>query len=145
MNPLYGETLSVLAHSTAMTKLAEAADLNVAVAAQHEQSQRCDAFFGKLLKFASERFGDGLLGKEANAIALASCAMSLRDTHAATGVKLAASFDQTASLLQKLACVAFTDSVLTEELLKAANEDTRTVQRLGREYGLAILGELLAT
>jgi hypothetical protein len=145
MNPLYAEVLGELAQSSALEKLAEQDERDLSICAQMEQAELCDQFFDRVQKCAHEHFPETVLPrKEAAVIEMARCMISLRDTHASTGVKLAASFDETAALVQKLAVATFVDQVLAEELEKTADEAIREVQRLGREYAVTLMRGLLA-
>lgn len=88
----------------------------------------------------------GLTVKEAMAANVSAVALSLHRTHADTGVKVAASPDQLASALAKLATAVLVDEVLIDQL-QMLEGDTKVAaeqcQRLGREYIVSLLNELL--
>lgn len=88
----------------------------------------------------------GYTTKEAAAIRFVDAAMQLFETHLDTGVKVAADPQRIAGVINKLASAVMVDEVITEQLpmlegaTKVAAEECR---RLGREFVMSLLGELL--
>lgn len=87
-----------------------------------------------------------LSGKEAQVAKIAHLTLALHEAHVDTGTKTAASPDHLAQVIQKLATAVFVDEVLMEQL-GMLEGDTKLAaeqcQRLGREYILTLLGEIL--
>jgi hypothetical protein len=118
-----------------LEKLAAGNDRLVSQQAQVVLAGTCDDIFGQLTKTAS------------SPEKLASEVMAMRDAHRITGEKLAASPVVTAEYLQKLAVATYVDGILTGQLEKLSGEEydaARSVQLLGREYGVTLLRGLLA-
>lgn len=88
----------------------------------------------------------GLSVKEAMAVNAAAVALALHSAHVDTGSKVASSPDHLASAVSKLATAVFVDEVLLEQL-PMLEGDTKVAaeqcQRLGREYIVSLLNELL--
>jgi hypothetical protein len=73
--------------------------------------------------------------------------VDLRESHRRTGEKLAASPEQTAEFLQKLATAVYVDDVLSTQVTKLSGEAqlaARRVQLLGREYAVNLMRGLFA-
>lgn len=84
--------------------------------------------------------------KEASVAGFVSAALALHEAHKDTGVKVAASPEYVAAIIEKLATAVFVDEVLQEQL-SMLEGDTKIAaeqcQRLGREYVLSLIAELL--
>lgn len=73
--------------------------------------------------------------------------LAARGQHRSLGEKTAASEEQTAELLHKLAAAVYVDGVLSAQLEKLAGAEydaTRSVQLLGREYAVNLMRGLFA-
>lgn len=147
INPAYVELWTALKADADLEKIASIADAEAAAISTHECAKLCDRIVNCALKLAQEQFPQvDLRGKEASMTSMVKLALSLRDTHAATGEKLAASNDDVAANLQKLACAVYADEVLSEQLTKLAGNDfakARLTQLLGREYMVDVMRHLL--
>lgn len=141
MNPAYIDIWAALRMGDGLEKVASE-DQEVVACTQAAQAELCDRIINHVLKTASEQFPSDLLGKEAAVASTARFMLSLRDTHAATGEKLASSHEDVAGSLQKLAYAIYTDAVIGEQLTKLAGEDytkARLTQLLGREYAVDVM------
>jgi hypothetical protein len=148
MNPAYADLWAALKMGASLEKWASAEDREVATRSQVENAKLCDSVIERALKVASEQFPQRtLLGKEAGVAAMTQLVLSLRDTHAATGEKLAAAPEAVADGLIKLATAVFTDLVISEQLTKLSGDEAqkaRMTQLLGREYMVEAIRSLLA-
>jgi hypothetical protein len=121
-------------------------DAEVVVCAQEKAAQVCSDVIQTILEKSavySIEMDRWLNEKEMTAVRAVKFAMSLRDTHATTGEKLAASPEETAELLQKFATAIYLDRVLDEQR-QAGVKEAAECQALGREYAVEILRSLLA-
>lgn len=115
-----------------LEKLASSEDRTVAADAQAALALACDDVFS-CVKQASNSVLPTIL--------------EMRDAHRITGEKLAASAEQQADLLKKLATAEYVDGVLQGQLEKLSGAEydaTRAVQMLGREYAIQLMRGLLA-
>ena len=147
MNSAYVELWAALKVGADMDKVASIAEAETSVISAQECAKLCDQIVEHSLKLAHEQFPvNALRSKEASVASMVKFVLSLRDTHAATGEKLAASNDDVAVNLQKLACAVYTDAVLSEQLTKLAGQDfakARLTQLIGREYMVEVMRHLL--
>lgn len=104
----------------------------------------CYEVFGEFLeKAATEYQSDGTPGGDA--LRAASFAEDLRNTGARIGEKVAAE-EATDDILEKLAAVVYTDSLLesaSEKLSGVAKDEAYQLRMLGREYGVSLLRNLV--
>jgi hypothetical protein len=115
-----------------LEKLAVSNDASVAVAAQDQLAATCEDLFVSV-KNASENIVQPL--------------MQMRDSHRITGEKFAASAEDAAVFVQKLATAAFVDDLLETQLEKLSGAEydaARAVQLLGREYAVHLMRGLFA-
>lgn len=88
----------------------------------------------------------GLSTKEAMVVSVADVVLSLHETHADTGSKIAALPDYLAALLTKLSAAVMVDEILLEQLPMLEGESkiaAEQCQLLGREYIMSMIGEIL--
>ena len=138
----YSEILTELRVGQGLEKLASCSDDELAQSAVVKQAELCDALYVQMLKLASDTPCD-LPRKEAAVLRMVRFAEDLRETHEAVGEKLAAAPEVVVDHLRKLATAVYLDQVLTEQLEKQANDATRMVQLLGREYCVHLMRGLL--
>jgi len=148
INPRYNEIVTELRVSESLEKVASFDDEELAANAMLRQAELCDGLFVHVQKLASELpVSKDLPCKEAAVAQMLSFALSIRETHEATGEKLAASPEEITDSLAKLATAVFVDQVLGDQMGKMAGAErdaTRAVQLLGREYAVHLMRGFLA-
>lgn len=148
INPRYTEILTELRVGQSLEKVASCNDDELAANAMLRQAELCDGLFVHVRKLAAELpVSADLPRKEASVSQMLSFMLSLRETHEATGEKLASEPTAITDVLVKFATAVFVDQVLEEQLDKMAGAErdaTRAVQLLGREYAVHLMRGFLA-
>jgi hypothetical protein len=145
MNAHYPEVMLELRALPLLEKYASAEDdAEMALHAQLKTAELCN----RLVKFVYQQSShfeveSGLTEKEAAVARGVAFAMSLRETHGATGEKFAAAPEVAAELVKKFATALYLDQVLDEQR-RAGVKEAAECQALGREYAIEVLRSLLA-
>lgn len=145
MNPHYPAIMIELSALPLLEKYAAAEnDAEMVLCAQAKTAELCNVLVQQIFSRSSYLDADAALTeKEAATTRAVEFVLSLRETRSATGEKLAASPEETADLVMKLATALYLDRVLDEQRLSGVKEAAEC-QALGREYTVEILRSLLA-